>query len=319
MTCRPCAAGTRGPRRRSAGRTSRRHGCAGSANAGRDSWRGSGRRSSRRRAEQRRPRGAAATRWLRRRRRARLIVVGRAPGWCLLQQRRPGGDVTPPARPRPPTGRPRRRRPSNPRPRPAAGRACTHPSRRLRRRAAKASPRQVVRGDHQDQPRRHSMHWTATRRRRPSRVVHVPGADEVLRRHAVPPADHRAGIYVLQCGDPTGTRQRRARATTSAVENAPQGRQLPGRHARDGPHQRPDSNGSQFFIVYKDTQLPTDAAATRSSARSPRAWTSSRRWRPKRRRGRHRRRPAAQVSIESRPSRPPRVGLRTGAGDERRA
>jgi peptidyl-prolyl cis-trans isomerase B (cyclophilin B) len=64
------------------------------------------------------------------------------------------------------------------------------------------------------------------------------------------------GIYVLQCGDPTGAgtggpgyrfgNENTARATypagTVAMAHSSQ----------------PDSNGSQFFLVYQTTQLPPD-------------------------------------------------------------
>jgi peptidyl-prolyl cis-trans isomerase B (cyclophilin B) len=65
------------------------------------------------------------------------------------------------------------------------------------------------------------------------------------------------GIYVLQCGDPTGTGQG-GPGYTFGIENAP----------KDGTYatgvlamartQDPNSNGGQFFITYKETQLPTD-------------------------------------------------------------
>ena len=65
------------------------------------------------------------------------------------------------------------------------------------------------------------------------------------------------GIYVLQCGDPTGTGQG-GPGYTFGIENAP----------KDGTYatgvlamartQDPNSNGGQFFITYKETNLPTD-------------------------------------------------------------
>lgn len=65
------------------------------------------------------------------------------------------------------------------------------------------------------------------------------------------------GIYVLQCGDPTATGGGGPNFTFG-VEN------LPGNVANNYPEGvvgmansgRPDSNGSQFFIVYKDSTLP---------------------------------------------------------------
>ena len=64
-----------------------------------------------------------------------------------------------------------------------------------------------------------------------------------------------AGIYVLQCGDPTGTGSGRARLRVRQRE--PDRRHVPGRNtvamANTG---APDTNGSQFFLVYKNTPLP---------------------------------------------------------------
>jgi peptidyl-prolyl cis-trans isomerase B (cyclophilin B) len=65
------------------------------------------------------------------------------------------------------------------------------------------------------------------------------------------------GIYVLQCGDPTATGGG-GPSFTFGVEN------LPNNVANNYPEGvvgmansgRPDSNGSQFFIVYKDSTLP---------------------------------------------------------------
>jgi len=65
-----------------------------------------------------------------------------------------------------------------------------------------------------------------------------------------------SGIYVLQCGDPTGTGQgtpgygfanenlKGAKYTTGTVAMANTG--------------QPNSNGSQFFLVYKNSPLPAD-------------------------------------------------------------
>lgn len=65
------------------------------------------------------------------------------------------------------------------------------------------------------------------------------------------------GIYVLQCGDPTGT------GSGGPGYSFPD--ELSG-HEKYGPgtlamaNAGPDTNGSQFFIVYADTQLPPSYA-----------------------------------------------------------
>ncbi len=65
------------------------------------------------------------------------------------------------------------------------------------------------------------------------------------------------GIYVLQCGDPTGTGQG-GPGYTFGIENAPKdGTYGPGVLAM-ARTQDPNSNGGQFFITYKETNLPTD-------------------------------------------------------------
>ena len=63
------------------------------------------------------------------------------------------------------------------------------------------------------------------------------------------------GIYVLQCGDPTGT------GTGSpgygfGVENAPSDGDYPAGTVAMARGESPDTNGGQFFVVYKDTTLP---------------------------------------------------------------
>ncbi|WP_256795597.1 peptidylprolyl isomerase [Terrabacter sp. Ter38] len=65
------------------------------------------------------------------------------------------------------------------------------------------------------------------------------------------------GIYVLQCGDPTGTGQG-GPGYTFGIENAPKdGKYATGVLAMARTSD-PNSNGGQFFITYKETQLPTD-------------------------------------------------------------
>jgi peptidyl-prolyl cis-trans isomerase B (cyclophilin B) len=65
-----------------------------------------------------------------------------------------------------------------------------------------------------------------------------------------------AGLYVLQCGDPTATGSG-GPTFTYRDENLPQGVQ------NDYPagivamaNSGPNTNGSQFFLVYQDTTLP---------------------------------------------------------------
>jgi peptidyl-prolyl cis-trans isomerase B (cyclophilin B) len=70
-----------------------------------------------------------------------------------------------------------------------------------------------------------------------------------------------AGIFVLQCGDPTGTGTGGPGFSYGPVENAPKGDLYPAgtvAMARQGG--KGDSMGSQFFLVYKDSTIPSDAA-----------------------------------------------------------
>jgi peptidyl-prolyl cis-trans isomerase B (cyclophilin B) len=67
-----------------------------------------------------------------------------------------------------------------------------------------------------------------------------------------------AGIFVLQCGDPTGTGTV-APPYGFGVENAPPTGDYPRGTLAMARGDDPNSNGGQFFIVYKDTQLPTEA------------------------------------------------------------
>lgn len=68
-------------------------------------------------------------------------------------------------------------------------------------------------------------------------------------------------IYVLQCGDPTGSGSGGPGYTYGPVENAPKNGVYPAgtvamaRHPNDG-----SSMGSQFFLVYKDSPIPSDTA-----------------------------------------------------------
>jgi peptidyl-prolyl cis-trans isomerase B (cyclophilin B) len=70
-----------------------------------------------------------------------------------------------------------------------------------------------------------------------------------------------AGIYVLQCGDPTGTGTGGPGFEYGPVENAPKDDVYPAgtvAMARRGGDAH--SIGSQFFLVYKDSTIPSDAA-----------------------------------------------------------
>lgn len=70
-----------------------------------------------------------------------------------------------------------------------------------------------------------------------------------------------AGIYVLQCGDPTGTGTGGPGYSYGPIENAPSddvyaaGVLAMARRGGDGA-----SMGSQFFIVYEESQIPSDSA-----------------------------------------------------------
>jgi peptidyl-prolyl cis-trans isomerase B (cyclophilin B) len=70
-----------------------------------------------------------------------------------------------------------------------------------------------------------------------------------------------SGIYVLQCGDPTGTGTGDPGYSFGPVENAPSDDVYPAgtvamaRQGGDG-----ESMGSQFFLVYEDSTIPADAA-----------------------------------------------------------
>ncbi|QDO88659.1 peptidylprolyl isomerase [Ornithinimicrobium ciconiae] len=65
------------------------------------------------------------------------------------------------------------------------------------------------------------------------------------------------GIFVLQCGDPTGT-GRGAPGYGFGIENAPEDGKYPPGTLAMARAQDPNSNGGQFFIVYRDTELPVE-------------------------------------------------------------
>jgi peptidyl-prolyl cis-trans isomerase B (cyclophilin B) len=65
-----------------------------------------------------------------------------------------------------------------------------------------------------------------------------------------------ASIYVLQCGDPTGQGSG-GPGYSYGIENAPENGDYPRGTLAMARTSDPNSNGSQFFIVYQDTKLPT--------------------------------------------------------------
>jgi peptidyl-prolyl cis-trans isomerase B (cyclophilin B) len=70
-----------------------------------------------------------------------------------------------------------------------------------------------------------------------------------------------SGIYVLQCGDPTGTGTGSPGYSFGPVENAPADDVYPAgtiAMARQGGNA--ESMGSQFFLVYEDSTIPSDEA-----------------------------------------------------------
>lgn len=64
-------------------------------------------------------------------------------------------------------------------------------------------------------------------------------------------------IFVLQCGDPTGTGSGNP-GYGFGIENAPPDGAYPTGTLAMARGTDPNSNGSQFFIVYDDTMLPTE-------------------------------------------------------------
>lgn len=69
------------------------------------------------------------------------------------------------------------------------------------------------------------------------------------------------GIFVLQCGDPTGTGTGGPGYSYGPIENAPADAVYPaGTLAMARPGGTTTGQGSQFFVVYKDSTIPSDAA-----------------------------------------------------------
>ena len=65
------------------------------------------------------------------------------------------------------------------------------------------------------------------------------------------------GIFVLQCGDPLGGAGP-GPGYTFGIENAPKDGSYPKGTLAMARTQDPNSNSGQFFVVYKDSQLPTE-------------------------------------------------------------
>ncbi|WP_285116497.1 peptidylprolyl isomerase [Leifsonia sp. fls2-241-R2A-40a] len=69
------------------------------------------------------------------------------------------------------------------------------------------------------------------------------------------------GFYVLQCGDPEGNGQGGPGYEYGPIENAPKDNVYKaGTIAMARQSDKASSQGSQFFIVYKDTPIPADSA-----------------------------------------------------------
>ena len=69
------------------------------------------------------------------------------------------------------------------------------------------------------------------------------------------------GIFVLQCGDPTGIGTGGPGYSYGPVENAPSNDVYPaGTVAMARQQDKGNSMGSQFFLVYKDSTIPSDSA-----------------------------------------------------------
>ena len=100
---------------------------------------------------------------------------------------------------------------------------------------------------------------------------------EVLRLELVPPT-HDVGLVRPAVRRPHRHRQWRPRLQFG-VENAPADGKYPAGTVAMARTSDPNTNGSQFFLVYKDTSCRRPGApATRSSEPSPRASTLLRRW-----------------------------------------
>src|SRR5438067_82816 len=63
-------------------------------------------------------------------------------------------------------------------------------------------------------------------------------------------------LYVLQCGDPNGDGSGGPGYSFGPIENAPKDGVYPAGTIAMANTGQPNSQGSQFFLVYKDTTLP---------------------------------------------------------------
>ena len=69
------------------------------------------------------------------------------------------------------------------------------------------------------------------------------------------------GIFVVQCGDPLGNGTGNPGYYFGPIENSPAGDFFPaGTIAMARGANNPESQGSQFFIVYQDSTIPSDSA-----------------------------------------------------------
>jgi peptidyl-prolyl cis-trans isomerase B (cyclophilin B) len=67
-------------------------------------------------------------------------------------------------------------------------------------------------------------------------------------------------VFVMQCGDPTGTGTGGPEYRFGPIENAPISQNYPaGTIAMSRIGNNPESQGSQFFIVYEDSSIPNDS------------------------------------------------------------
>ena len=145
------------------------------------------------------------------------------------------------------------------------GANCQYPAARSRPEAGRsAEDRQGAHRPGDDQ--RQHVHRSGQHRSDPEQrrgAVHgqqlrQPGPEGLLRRHRLPPADHRTeSLGVLQCGDPTGTRFRRA--------GLPVRQRVPHQPVRQG---RPGAADSRCSIRAARWRWPTPA-------RTPTAASSS--------------------------------------------